>query len=650
MPSLLACLLFVPSLAICGAAGAWLGNILHHPRLGLAGGAIAAFSAFMGWGGKQRLQDGSLWAPQDYSPWEQVPHALVVLAAMTACGWLGYGIGGFIGEAWNGNRQPLIGQTWGMVAGSLGAWVYLMQDKELVGHPKVLGTEYGIARFLEFSEALKAGTSLNPTGGLYLGQVRLWVQKKRKKLVQELFRLAYTGDISALVVSPAGGGKFSCSLCPTLLTNQDDHIIVFDPTGQAAAVTGGSVVPGAKAWRREGLKRRVVVINPFNILGHILQKSASVNPLAEIDQDSPTFESDMRGIAAIIQPVHAAETNRFFSESSRELLAAMLMHTRSIHGKAATLPMVNDALQQSEPYLNETVFKAMIESVCPAVRHIGNQYYLPQGAERSKGAKDVLATAKTAMAWLSDSVMQRLFSQPDFSWKELKRQTPERLTVYIVWPSNKGADHAKAAELLLSTALDTLLDYPTTPVLMLVDEMANALQKKGRGIDLIRRGFAEGRKYGVRVVGVLQNWGQLIALAGEEDATTLAANAGITVFFGAAPGDHITADYICKTAGQQGIWQPSQDKPVVVAADGGAEFIGWQPSTSNATGVPLLHPQMLPEINRNGQLLAFLGKSGFPLLMDRFPHYFQVKELAARADPDPFHESGNATPGKVGKP
>jgi hypothetical protein len=322
MPSLLGWVLFAPSLALSGAAGYWLANLLHHPLIGMAGGVLAAISALMGWGcGKQRLEDGSLWAQEDYSPWTQFGVALVVLAAMTGCGWLGYGIGGFIGQAWN--RQPLTGQAWGMVAGALGAWVYMMQDKILVGRPKALGTEYGIARFLEFYEALKAGTSLNPTSGLYLGQVRLWVQKKRKKFVQELFRFGYTSDISALVVSPAGGGKFSCSICPTLLTNQDDHIIVFDPTGQAAAVTGGSVAPGAKAWRRDGLKRRVVVINPFGILGHILQASASVNPLAEIEPDSPTFESDMRGIAAIIQPVHAAETNRFFSESSRELLAAL---------------------------------------------------------------------------------------------------------------------------------------------------------------------------------------------------------------------------------------------------------------------------------------------------------------------------------------
>lgn len=644
MSSLSHGLCFVPSIVLSSALGWWLGNLLHHPILGVAGGALAALGAFMDWGGKQRLADGTVWPPHTppSAPWEQIGKALLVLAGMAIFGMIGAGGGWLIGGLfW---QQSLTGQAWGMVAGALLGWLCLMADKEeLIHKPKELGTEYGIARYLALHEALQVGTALNPTCGLYLGLVGEWVHATRKKLVQEIRRFGFVGDLSALVVSPSGGGKLSCSMAPTLLTNTDDHMIVFDPTGQAAAVTGGSVAPGAKAWRRKGLHRRVVVLNPFNILPHILQASSSVNPLADIAPDSPTFESDMRSMAAVIQPVHAAETNRFFSESSRELIAALLMHVRIVHGQAATLPMVNDTLQQSEPYLNEKVFLPMRDSACAAVRHIGNAYYLPEGAERGKAVKDVLATAKTAMAWLSDSVMQRLFSAATFSWKELKNPGQERLTVYLVWPSNKGADHAKAAELVLSTALDTLLQYPATPVLMLCDEMGNAFQPRGRGIDLIRRGFAEGRKFGVRIVGYLQNWGQLLALAGEEDASTLAANAGIKVFFGAAPGDHITADYICKTAGDKAIWQPSQNKPVVISAEGHTEFIGWEPSNSNATGVPLLHPQELPEMTRKGELLAFLGTSGFPLRMDRFPHYYEVPALRAKADPDPFHEQGTGT-------
>ena len=65
--------------------------------------------------------------------------------------------------------------------------------------------------------------------------------------------LAYAADLSALLVASAGSGKFSCAIAPTLLTNTADHVIVFDPKGQAAAVTGGSIKRDARAWRRDGL-------------------------------------------------------------------------------------------------------------------------------------------------------------------------------------------------------------------------------------------------------------------------------------------------------------------------------------------------------------------------------------------------------------
>lgn len=626
---------FMPMLGVTSMGGYYLGDtLLQQPYYGLAVGAGASLTGLV-----HTLRTDVA------STRVMAEHVLCSFAAMPLCGLGGQGVGWLTAALMHWPRSA--SQVAGLAIGTVCGWLIMTQREAELNDQGHHGNIYGIARFLTLHEALEPEDSApmlsdTPGKGLYLGQLVTWLRQPRMWGVFDraprpvIHDLVYPGSIGGLVVSPAGGGKFSCSIAKTLFTNTEDHVVVLDPTGQATAVTGGSVASGAKAWRRNGLGRRVVVINPFHILGHLLQASASLNPLADIDPDSPTFEADLRGIAGIIQPVHDAESNRFFSEASRELITALLIHARLVHGTAATLPMVNEMLQESEPYLNEHVFLPMRYSEYAAVRAIGNLYWLPEGHARGKTAEGVLQTAKTSMGWLSDGVMQRLFGKADFSWRELKRTTPERLTIYLVWPSDKGEDYAKASELILSTAINTLLNYPKTPVLMLVDEMANALIPRGRGIAMIRRGFAEGRKYGLRIIGYLQNWSQLIALAGEEDASTIAANAGVKTFFGAAPGDNITADYVCDTIGQQTIWKPGQNEPIF--SEDGRTLVGWKQVPHEAAPAPLIHPQHLPEFARQGLQLTLLGQSGFPLLSSRFPHYYAVRAMMEKADPDPFHE------------
>ena len=57
----------------------------------------------------------------------------------------------------------------------------------------------------------------------------------------------------------------------------------------------------------------------------------------------------------------------------------------------------------------------------------------------------------------------------------------------------------------------------------------------------------------------------------------------------------------------------------------------------NAVGVPLLTSQALKDMHQQGGQISFLLGSGGAVVMPRFPHYFEVPELLARADPDPYH-------------
>jgi type IV secretion system protein VirD4 len=621
-------------MALSSTAGWWLANLLHHPMLGLAGGFLAAFSALMGWGcGKERLADGTIWSPEDYSPWTQLGVSPVIMAVMAVCGGIGSGLGALVGEAWN--HQPIIGQTLGMIGGALCGWLAMMQEKELENFPKHHDDAHGRARPETLEGALDGkGIFVNPVNGLWLGQWTAWVQRRKwKKPVQQVLDLGFSKMASSIVIAPPGSGKFTAAICPTLLTNTTDNIVVLDPAGQACAVT---------ARFRRSIGHRVVVINPFNELPGLLGESSRVNVLADLEVESPTFAQDIRAIATIIVPIMADDKNRFFTDSARDLVMSMIIHHRLTLGDKATLPGVNELLQQT-PLELDKVFEAMRFSEVASVRHVGNRYHLQ--SERGEN-NSILGTAKMAMSFLADDAMERLFGAGNnFSFRDLK-QPDKPTTVFIVWPALKANDYARAAEILIGSALNSLMTYPASPsTLFIVDEMQAALQQQGGAIARIRDGFTNGRKVGLRIMAVAQDWNQFLGMfPHEKDAYTLLNSAGMAQFFGTGAMDTTTQDLIIAQAGDKTIWKPTQNKPVVVAANGGAEFIGWEPSQSSATGVPLLDRLDLREMQGNDQQIAFLMGGAFPVIMPR-SHYYKIDWLRKRADPDPY-ETSKTTPGK----
>jgi type IV secretion system protein VirD4 len=418
-----------------------------------------------------------------------------------------------------------------------------------------------------------------------------------------------------------------------MLTNRE-NIIVYDPAGQACAVTS--------RYRRE-IGHRVVIFDAFNALPGRLGESASISPLWELNPERETFEGDIRAIAMTLLPVDPGEKQKHFSESAQDMIAAVAMHIRVTEGEKATLPRVNQVLHLGPFELNK-FFEAMQNSPFEASRQVGMTYHLQKPTDARDSVQDVLDTARRATKFLADRAMLKLFSgsvETNFSFRDLK-DPAKPTTVYIVWPANRGKTYAKASDLLISSAINTLMDYPSEPrCLVIVDEMPTALQKNGGGVEKIKDMFTNGRKYGARVQVVGQDWSQFLTMfPNEKDASTLLASAGMAQFFGAGAMDKQTQALLCEQAGTLTIWRPSQNKPVIVSTEHHAELIGWDEAQSGPMGIPLLRPADLREMHGNGGQIVFLMGGRFPVIMPRFPHYFQIPALAARADPDPY-ESGS---------
>jgi type IV secretory pathway TraG/TraD family ATPase VirD4 len=601
--------------------GAWLGN----PLLGAADGAIVAGAAAW-W---VRLHQAG-------EEWRQLYQSAFWWLNIALCSGIGAYIGGWFGY-----------QTIGGLAGAALMLVFVFgAEDDSPDH----GGVFGIARWAKLAEMLKAGVVVDPDNGVWLGLY--WTSKGKFKLLA----FAPKDALSLLLCAVPGAGKFTCSIAPTLLSNGakqnggGQHCICFDPKGQAASVTGGSIRPGAIAWRQR--LGRVVVINSFDILPGQLLPSSSVNPLADIDPDSGTAEAQIKTYAAILVPVREGDNQPFFAESGQEQLKGVMLHLRIKHGKACTFITVNDAIQQHEIELNK-LYGEMCESPKASVRNVGNRYYLrpyektlPDGKKeiirpvRGKEDHSIISTVQNGCAFLADGPMVKLFggSGPFYSFKDLTRPDDgKRDTVYIVWPATKP-EYAKASELLITSGLHTIMDHGRKKpgVLFIVDEFANALQRaaKGGGVAVIGKAFSYGRDAGLRVMVVLQTWGQLVSMLPEkENANEMFGAAGARIFYGSE--DPTTDKVIIDAAFDTTIWGPAR-KPFVPRKGGPMD--GHEANGETAKGVPFLRADQLRAMKANGGLVAFFSGLEFPCGMQRFPHYFQIKELADRADPDPYHE------------
>jgi type IV secretion system protein VirD4 len=631
--------------------GRWLGGLFDAPMAGmLAGVAVAVTSAIF----VIRFKSGIL----DRAIALKFAHALFVptrnsFPFVVAVMWVGVApaalLGGFAAAAatflpavehyhasaltvagallktyWllltssNVTAEPQI-QLGGALAAA-GVWFFLTKDTltaptnaDIQGDaPRSPEPVYGSARAATVPELIPHNVDGNMAGGIYVG-VGFDGQSQKNRF------LVYSGENSAILVAPSGSGKMTCSLAYTLLLNTQDNIVVYDPKGELAAITGR---------QRASLHHtEIIIFNPFGTLPGILPKAtASYNPVASLDPDSDTFPTDAALQADVLIALSVGDQNPFFVKTARLMVAAVIMYDRITEGKNASLPRVYELLNQDEKNMG-LMFLAMQQSKCQAVKQVGLSYGTPEQLA-SNATRNVLATIRSEMNFLNTPVMTRLFSgDSPFDFNRLKTDTEKRFTVYIVFPAKEGKAFSKASELLIAAAVNAVMVPPKTRTLLIVDEAATALTPCGGGIQKIREAFSLGRGYGLRVQMVVQSWPQLLTMfPNEKTADELAASAGLIQFYGA--NDSTTADVIRKNAGQKTIWSLSSNPFAPFGIEGSV----------GGEGVNLLTDQAIRGMQGNGSQIVFLLGSENPAVLSRKPPYHEVKAINALADPNPYFE------------
>jgi type IV secretion system protein VirD4 len=500
--------------------------------------------------------------------------------------------------------------------------------------------------------------------GLHLGQC---FNKRLNDFGAE--QRVYEHERHAILFGPSGSGKFTRFLAVNLLSDclNDRSVIVWDPKGEAAAVT---------AWHRaKTLGHEVKIIDPFGKLRAAVEKSPKhrqmidagltnsvgfnpldvLNPLDVFNPGTPDKPNPNRNFyddaAALGEALIKIEGSReeHWPESAQGLVVGLLMWEKILNGDDANLENVREMLTEDD-YFEE---RLKYENGKPVKNKDGNDvmewvktrglsvtakrmvdagntdglfdiggYEIASLAQRFQRATDeivsIRSTADTQTRWLlSKSMRDDLTAKNAINFSRLKEKLT---TVYVILPAERLRTHSVWLRLILVSALRALYRPGGIPVTMLIDEMAALGQLRP-----LEDAFGLVRGYGVQLVGIVQDLGQLKALYRERWESFL-ANAGLVQ--GLTPNDMTTAEWMSRRAGDDTIW-----------AQGVSEKLGGQAADRGSESWSQVQVRRLPAYELFG-LDQGTGLAWMAGLADtvkfKAPNYWELKQCRERALPNPY--------------
>ena len=481
-----------------------------------------------------------------------------------------------------------------------------------------ISTTHGDARFADEADLPR---DLLKGGGIPLGW--LWSPELLDKQGPNHWgpRLTYTGDRHLITVAPSRAGKGTTTIIPSLLEYPASAIVI-DPKGQNAAVTAER--------RRADLGHKVFCLNPFGVHTGApwnLPRHA-FNPLSVIDRFSENFIADVHALSEALIVTEGKDPH--WSNSARDLVAALILYVLSTEGEEQTLGRVRQLLTRGhEKHESFWEFMEHISKTGPSyVRQKAARFAL-----KSNDIHAVVSTAMTQTSFLDDPAIVESLKESSFRFADLKA---EGVTVYLILPSRYIEAYSRWLRLFIVTALNELTATPKVggrlPVLFLLDEFAQLGH-----LAAIESAMGMAAGYGIQLWPILQDLNQAKHLYGERWETFL-ANAGITQY--ATPNDNMTADYISKRAGQRTAQVRAVSVREISIRESTGGFSGASDSF-NEVGVPLLTTGNLFGFDSAKSLLFAAGLQ-FPIIARRLP-YHRWESLDGLFDRDPYHPA--STPG-----
>jgi len=308
-------------------------------------------------------------------------------------------------------------------------------------------------------------------------------------------------DSMMLTVAAMGGGKSLYAAWNTLLM-WPGGAFVLDPKGEHAQRC---------VYEKKGQLIGNHIIDPWSEVPHLYTKSATFNPLEEIDITSPNARDDIFQIveSCIMQEASENANSKHFRENAQKIMTGVIVHILSEFPKSKhNLPTVYDTILTGDPdgvASNPKAFDELVDrmAVNEAMGRAAMDAakVLKEAGENERGG--FITTLATGLSWVNTPVLRPILMRSSFKMRDIKEK---RARVYVVIPFEHMKPHARFLRTLVSLGLVSCRepvehDYKT---LFLLDEFPQLGTFKP-----IKEGLVTLRSRNVKIWMHLQNLGQL---------------------------------------------------------------------------------------------------------------------------------------------
>jgi type IV secretion system protein VirD4 len=340
-----------------------------------------------------------------------------------------------------------------------------------------------------------------------------------------------TGTGQAMVFANTGAGKTAAIGIPTALT-WCDPLVYLDPSGEVAAVTAGY-------RRRLNCGRKVVVLAPGN--GHGVNILDWIDPAREAEavnkiQTVGNWFADLRARVG---------ENSFFEHRAVDLIRCMVagvIFDPELDAEERTIAEVHWRLTRGWDWLMECLTRQSHWAHGCGFPASEARINLDEAQKAARTFAGVHSGALTKLSWVADPLLAPLASGDSVKLAEL---VSGNLDIFINLRPRDLEAHPGCARALVGALMNAVYEGgcdTNRRTLFLLDEIS----KLGRMAEISTAMF-DGRKYGVSIVGLWQNIGQLRDLYGRELADSWLGASQYIQFFGV--GDPQTAELVEKLCG-----------------------------------------------------------------------------------------------------
>lgn len=346
-------------------------------------------------------------------------------------------------------------------------------------------------------------------------------------------KVGYGEDQGLFTIGIPGSGKGRSCIIPNLL-EWPHSVLMIDPKGENTEITaarrgfGGGRVTG-------GMGQQVHVLDPFNDVKSV--KTASYNPLSDIDINSIRAREEIIMIADALVVPSGGKNAEYFEEGARILISGIIAHLLSRNGNASLVDMRKVWCQDEEGL--EKLFSEMIENPAAGNLPVRAASFISKAGSQERGSH--CTQMEQATNWIDSPAMGAILGKSSFDMADLKNGNT---TVSLVLPTEMLDVHKRFLRLFVNLAIIKMQQKPIAekPVLFLLDEFYALGHLKSLEVSA-----AVLRGYKLKLWAIVQNLGQLKELYPKNWEIFLASS-GVIQLLGI--NDIATAEYAIRSIGK----------------------------------------------------------------------------------------------------